>query len=196
MNLNLMAVGAVFVAGLISCQMPQQERSKLPGYGKGAPVGQVMGRPKMLTMDGADANGSCFGQPQLLLGNPGQENLVSITNEEEFIAGSPRSCISINIPDASKDDKLLEMYAGFKAMAMPMLLNQSLQSRNAIIIDLRTNAASQFKRVDYQVSGPGFTMPVLVKWDVNAAARFTNLLSLAKEVPGISITQTAEEYHH
>jgi hypothetical protein len=196
MKINLMAVGAVLVAGLIGCQMPQPERSKLPGYGRGAPVGQAMGRPKMLTTEDAVASGSCFGQQLIPLDNSGQENAISITNEEEFISGSPRSCISINLPDASQDEKLLEMYAGLKAMAMPMLLNQSLQSRNAVIVDLRSKSEGQFKRADYQVSGPGFSMPVVVKWDVSASARFTNLLSLAKEVPGISIAQTAEEYHH
>jgi hypothetical protein len=150
----------------------------------------------MLTMDDAVASENCYGQPLAPLANAGQENAISITNEEEFIGGSPRSCISINMPDASQDEKLLEMYAGLKAMAIPMMLNQSLQSRNAVIVDLRSKSATQFKRVDYQVSGPGFAMPVVVKWDANAAARFTSLLSLAKEVPGISFVQIAEEYHH
>jgi hypothetical protein len=196
MKINLMAVGAVLVVGLISCQMPQPERTKLPGYGRGAPVGQAMGRPKMLTMEDAEANGNCFGQPLLPLANSGQEYAITVTNEEEFIGGSPRSCISINMPDAGQDEKLLEMYTGLKAMAIPMLLNQSLQSRNAVIVDLRSKSDGQFKRADYEISGPGFSMPAVVKWDVNASARFINLLSMAKEVPGISITQTAEAYHH
>ncbi len=193
MKFNLMAVITALLISGISCE-PPKERNKLPGYSK-APVVEAMGRPKMPSLNNGDASGNCFSQAPLPFEAVSPTNGIAVSNADEFIDGSVRSCINISLPDASQDEHLLEMFESLKALAIPTLLNLSMQSRNAVVVDFRNNPTAQYKRTDYELSGPGFTIPLVVKWDVASSGRLMNLLTKAKEISGIEISKTAEEYN-
>jgi hypothetical protein len=193
MNFKTITISFITISLLTGCMGSKTARKKMPGYESGA-TGEN-GRKKMLTKLDPYNFEPCYSSDNEAT-NINEGINMAPSNIEIFVNGSIQSCVGFYLPNASFDTQVFQLVESYKPFATPLLAQWWQQNKKGVVVDLRSENKTTGTRVDYNITGAGFSFPVVLIWDHVSAVRVNDMITMAQEMPGILINQTGEEFNY
>ncbi len=124
--------------------------------------------------------------------NRANEFSFATTDEQILFDGDVQQFVSVSLSDAAFDLVAADIIDRYKASAPALIAAWMKQGNQGVVLDFRSSVSQPANSATYRVARAGeFSLPVIIRWDVNSAARADIFMALMQNMPDINCQKVA-----